>query len=370
MLADEEVARIVQAFAGAALDPAQWLPALSLMSETAGINACALEFADLNTGQASMECNYALDTDVLDLYEERVFHINPRVRRAHLAPVGRLVDDRYLLPADDPHSGEFLDWLSKTPNRFIQGAKILDDGGHQIYFGSHYSAQQGFPDADHHKLHHHVIPHLVNFIAMGRNLSVGKLKNQLVPMNALEADRPFGLLDKAGRLVECSHAFEAVLKGSSILGLYNRLLVARQAQHRHAIERFLRSSVGEQRLVEPPLPIRLTTPDAPRGLVLRSLPLAPEGNVFDIFRPSALITITDLDKPYRVRREKLTALFGLTGREAEVAASLGEGHSVEGAALRLSISEHTVRQHLKAVFGKMGVDRQSDLVAIIARIAV
>ncbi|MCI3135241.1 helix-turn-helix domain-containing protein [Phenylobacterium aquaticum] len=81
------------------------------------------------------------------------------------------------------------------------------------------------------------------------------------------------------------------------------------------------------------------------------------------------MTLADLDQPHRVRRSELIALFGLTDREADVAALLGEGASLDDAARRLEISEHTVRQHLKAVFGKVGVSRQAELVRIISRLA-
>jgi len=47
--------------------------------------------------------------------------------------------------------------------------------------------------------------------------------------------------------------------------------------------------------------------------------------------------------------------------EREVAVLLGEGLSNKGIAMRLSISETTVRHHLTSVFGKLGTRDRLEL---------
>ena len=58
-------------------------------------------------------------------------------------------------------------------------------------------------------------------------------------------------------------------------------------------------------------------------------------------------------------------MHGLTRAEARLAATLAKGISLEEAAAALSISVHTVRSQLKAVFAKTGVTRQAELVALL-----
>jgi DNA-binding NarL/FixJ family response regulator len=58
--------------------------------------------------------------------------------------------------------------------------------------------------------------------------------------------------------------------------------------------------------------------------------------------------------------------FGLTARESEVAAFLAIGLSNREMADALSISEHTVKSHLKAIFQKTGVASRAQAVARIA----
>lgn len=368
-LDEEDVGELVAAFARAVIDPTEWMPALSKMSHAMGSASSSLELADLNTGLASINCTYPLDGDIVEIYEERIYHINPRVHRARKIPVGVIVDDRSLLIDGDPNIDEFMDWLDKTPNRFVEGAKLFQGGGHEIYFGSYFSKAHGPPQSWHSEVHRLIVPHLINIISVGRILSANKLNNELLKLDAFEADRPFALLDKKGRLIECSVGFETILKSRQVLGLRNRNLVAMHPKHRPLVDRFIEAALGARRMLEPPMPVRLATPDSPRGLILRSVPLTLNNDIFDIFRPAALITLADLDRPSRVKRAELVALFGLTKREADVAALVSEGCTPESVAHELAISEYTVRQHLKVVFGKIGVRRQAELVAIVARLA-
>jgi len=61
----------------------------------------------------------------------------------------------------------------------------------------------------------------------------------------------------------------------------------------------------------------------------------------------------------------LAAMLLLSPREVHVVEMLLNGFRVSVIARRLFISEHTVRNHLKAVFKKLGVSSQSELVELI-----
>jgi DNA-binding CsgD family transcriptional regulator len=66
----------------------------------------------------------------------------------------------------------------------------------------------------------------------------------------------------------------------------------------------------------------------------------------------------------------LRSLLGLTLGEARVASMIGAGLSPRQAAQALNITEPSARTVLKRIFHKVGVSRQSDLVAMLSRITL
>jgi DNA-binding CsgD family transcriptional regulator len=68
-------------------------------------------------------------------------------------------------------------------------------------------------------------------------------------------------------------------------------------------------------------------------------------------------------------QDLLITLFDLTLAEAKVMLLIGEGLTPAQAALKLNVSENTVKTHLSRIFSKTSTNRQSDLVKIVAELA-
>lgn len=68
----------------------------------------------------------------------------------------------------------------------------------------------------------------------------------------------------------------------------------------------------------------------------------------------------------RAREARLREDYRLTPAEARLAAHIGDGGTIANYAALNGVAEGTVRTHLKAVFAKTGVHRQSDLARLLA----
>lgn len=101
------------------------------------------------------------------------------------------------------------------------------------------------------------------------------------------------------------------------------------------------------------------------GLLIRPVPRSAKLDA--PLRGTALVIVVDPDRELAPQPETLAQLYGLTPAEAEVAALMGRGLSLEEASDALGISKHTGRAHLRAIFAKTGATRQSGLVRLLLR---
>lgn|GEM_PF-4553721 len=99
-----------------------------------------------------------------------------------------------------------------------------------------------------------------------------------------------------------------------------------------------------------------------------SLPAPVEKSLLNDLRDFAILTIVDPNiDPQAPPLEELQAL-GLTARQALLASLVGTGGKPQEVAERLGISMETVRSHLKAIFGKLGVESQHQLSVLLAKL--
>lgn len=61
----------------------------------------------------------------------------------------------------------------------------------------------------------------------------------------------------------------------------------------------------------------------------------------------------------------LVTMYGLTGREADLACALLDGQDLAGAARALCLSTHTARTHLRHLMEKTHTTRQADLIRVL-----
>ena len=87
-------------------------------------------------------------------------------------------------------------------------------------------------------------------------------------------------------------------------------------------------------------------------------------------QPWVAIFITVPDGRLSVPREAIAEVFGLTPREAALAALLAEGHALRDCARVLLMGEGTARNHLKRVFEKTLMHSQIQLVTRLQRFVV
>jgi DNA-binding CsgD family transcriptional regulator len=203
-------------------------------------------------------------------------------------------------------------------------------------------------------------------------LSIRLLDAELANLGLGDALMRLGIgvfaLDSLGRVVFSNPVAQRLL-GAQIEIVGGRLRLA-SSEARSAIEEILRASPAE--LVSDPKPILLHRAAPERPLVVYVLPVTPRESMAERFLThtrSMVLVIepkpNDPPDPAVVRD-----VFGVTLGEARVAALIAAGFPPRQVSQQLGISEETARTVLKRVYGKVGVSRQSELTALLGRLAI
>jgi DNA-binding CsgD family transcriptional regulator/PAS domain-containing protein len=120
-----------------------------------------------------------------------------------------------------------------------------------------------------------------------------------------------------------------------------------------------------------PKPILVQSAVSNRRLAIYLLPVFQSAIAEQLLvhtRAMVLVIEQKLDEP--ADPAIVRDLFGLTLGEAKIAAMIGAGLPPKDAAERLGIAEDTARTVLKRVFSKVGVSRQSELTALLAKVVL
>lgn len=123
-------------------------------------------------------------------------------------------------------------------------------------------------------------------------------------------------------------------------------------------------AIGEG-VMEATMSVPLPARDGRPPMIVHLSPVT--GAAHDIFAQSAaVVVVTPVSIADVPSANVIQGLFDLTPTEARVARALGQGLSIEAIAATHSVAVHTVRNQLRSIFAKTGVNRQADLVGLLA----
>jgi DNA-binding CsgD family transcriptional regulator len=135
------------------------------------------------------------------------------------------------------------------------------------------------------------------------------------------------------------------------------------------LQEIIAQVLANQRGGGPSLPraLRVTRPSgaADLGLVVRAVPRNQWSEGKSV--PSVAIFVSDPDQQSEAPQAVITQLFGFTPTEATLALLLVNGLTLDEASAELGVSRNTARTHLRSVFAKTGVSRQTLLVRLILK---
>ena len=263
--------------------------------------------------------------------------------------------------------GEFVD--SQGPGQgspHVTGADAwLEDGGVCSLRAFRQRSQPAFGPHEQ-SLCQALVPHLGRALAIRRRLDSAEAERQF---HSSVMDRLMVgaiLLDGRGQIIRATPMAKALLGSGDGLRSIARRPHASSALEDRELQRMIRAAIrGSWIGARPGRAIAVSRPSGARnlGLVVQGL----EGPDRDDATPrvAAAIFIRDAERIVEVAADIVRELFGLTPAEAELARRLAEGLSLAEAARILDIRRNTARAHLRAIFSKTGITRQTELVRVL-----
>jgi DNA-binding CsgD family transcriptional regulator len=205
-----------------------------------------------------------------------------------------------------------------------------------------------------------VLPHLVRAITIQRKLQLAEAR-----AGAKQSNLPsgFSIVDRLGRVIDGDAATLSELAEVGVLAADRS--IGRIETRDGNLERAIASSA----LGRGAATVHLRAEDG-EHLNIMVVPIAEcdriEMRTVIIDRPAALLYLSRPDERRKLQAAWLKRLYNLTPGEANVALEVAKGDGRSAVARRLGIRETTVRSHLTAIFEKMGIHRQAELVRVLS----
>ena len=344
------------------LDPGSWTEVLARITEFVGGQACALVSKDPVSKFGVIQHFSNLDPHYIRLYAETYSKLDPLTT---LPPIGQVVSIPDLMPYDDFRRGRFYQEYLRpqgwTDNAIVALAKpgsradllIIKPGG---MVGDDMRSRMAL-----------IAPHVRRalLIAKAINLKHSEATAFADTLSGLSVG--IFLVDVAGRIVHANAAGQDMLYAGDLLRSIGGRLAARNAQVNQTLREAITAASDGAGIGAKAIALPLTARDGERHLA-HLLPLKSGAwrNAAAAYGATAALFVRKVALESTSAPEILGRIYKLTPREQRVLASIVQMGSVPQTARALGIAQTTVKTHLHTVFAKVGVNRQADLVELVA----
>lgn len=345
---------LIDAIYEAAVLPERWGGVLDRLSREFQANGGMLIRAT-PTSQRSI-CSPAIEATVRLFEQTDLVGQNVRVERlvAHPPHPGFLTDLDLVTLEEIETLPIYTDWL--TPHDCTIGAATLI---HDSPSNALLLSLEGLPDHDHARRSIPALdalrPHIARSAMLAARFHFERMRSAVEALGAVGIAG--AVVDDMGRIQAANAGFEQDMAG--LIGARGLMQLPPAAQ-RHF-------DLGLAGLPVSGASLGLRLADE----IFRVLHMVPvRGDARDVFTNiAAFLILVDPARRSAPGTGLLQSLFDLSPAEARVADALATGSTLKEIATNAAISLETVRVHLKAIFGKAGVNRQVDLVAMLGQVA-
>lgn len=254
----------------------------------------------------------------------------------------------------------YRDFLQRLQIRHLMGADLAGVGRHSRLRMCRNASQAPFSEQDR-LLGNFLLPHLNRALRLYTRLQGMENEHRLYAATLERLSIGTLQLDAQGHVLQCSRMAARLLEGENGLRIQNGRLQANSGLDERRLWRAIRE-ILEARSCESTTRVEALS----LGWKGRGLGVLLRGIAYEASTPTAVeMIVRDPQSQPEPSDVLLRQLFQFTPSEAALAVQLCLGLTLEEAALALNISRNTARAHLRVIFSKTGVSRQTALVQLL-----
>ena len=353
----------------AALADANWVSAAALVNDTIRTGGHGLSYGDPCGGVEPKVFLHRLFVgrerreDLEQLYLRDYFRRDEVILRLFGLRDGEVAYKSDLYTDQEKKTSTVYNEFRRV-NQSQKGLFMVFDepDGRAIVWSVGNSAERGGWGHDQIETVKRLAPHIRQFVRVRHAMAnAGALGASLAEL--LEDGRSgFIQLDRRGRILEANdRARDILLKRDGICDAEG-VLTAGIPEEDAELQRVLARALPPYGVQGAGGSMKITRTKARTPLVLEVHPVQGMGADHRAWEVGALVLVVDPEARPRVDPDLAAAVLGLTPAESRVAVELATGQTVAGIAHELGCAESTVCTHLKRVYRKQGISKQTELV--------
>ncbi|HTM03591.1 MAG TPA: helix-turn-helix transcriptional regulator [Vicinamibacterales bacterium] len=279
---------------------------------------------------------------------------------------GAVVVDQELCPRERLLRTEFYnDYIQPIGGAYCNAGIIARDGQDALVLGALRGAADGmWTDAERRAIAR-LLPHVARVHQITSRLRLHQANESL--LDTLDIGVVF--VTTTGVVVGCNRVADAILRAADGLFLRGGSLHASAPSVMNRLRTAIERATQSGRDLAAPLAVAIERPSLKPAYRLLAAPVRHGGPLFAGMRaPDVMLLILDGRPASQAPTDVLLSLYGLTRREAALAARLASGESLREAATGLGMAYETARSHLRRIFSKTNTSRQSELITLLTRI--
>jgi DNA-binding CsgD family transcriptional regulator/PAS domain-containing protein len=348
------------------LESPPWQSALKLLQDQLRAKHVTLMLRPPSPDSSAVMINTGpVTTQGVESYSSHFFTLDPFVRLKE----GEVVTAEELIGKPWLDSAFYKEYLKPLDIRHLLGTDIYTKEGIECRLRATRALDARPFNGEDKALVRFLVPHLKRSIQLHARLDFLESERQLFAGTVNRMLLGIVNFDETGNVLETNQEAKRILAEKDGLSLSGNNLIVHSSAEGRELQRMIKQALAPTAGNAAPSVVEglaVTRPSgrSKLGVLVKAIPPSPWSE--SKHRPAVALFVRDPEaNAVQPSHELVRRLFELTRMEATLALLLAEGHTLDEAAEKMNVRRNTARTHLRSIFCKTGVTRQTMLVRLL-----